>query len=62
MREPDETPLVIVEGFFDCMRLWQQGLRRVSGSCPYGYRWEKKKLVIHPDEAPIRKRAYPGIA
>jgi DNA primase len=29
MREPDETPLAIVEGFFDCMRLWQQGLRRV---------------------------------
>ena len=29
MSEPDETPLVIVEGFFDCMRLWQLGLRRV---------------------------------
>jgi DNA primase len=29
MSEPEETPLVIVEGFFDCMRLWQRGLRRV---------------------------------
>ncbi len=29
MREPDDTPLIIVEGFFDCMRLWQQGVRRV---------------------------------
>jgi hypothetical protein len=26
MSEPEETPLVIVEGFFDCMRLWQRGL------------------------------------
>ena len=29
MTEPEEAPLVIVEGFFDCMRLWQMGLRRV---------------------------------
>jgi len=28
-REPDETPLVIVEGFFDCLWLWQNGVRRV---------------------------------
>lgn len=27
--EPDTSPLVIVEGFFDCMTLWQQGIRRV---------------------------------
>lgn len=27
--EPDETPLAVVEGFFDCMRLWQLGYRRV---------------------------------
>lgn len=27
--EPSEQPLVIVEGFFDCLKLWQHGLRRV---------------------------------
>ena len=30
----------------------------ISGSAPYGYRWQNKKLVQHPDEAPIRKQAY----
>jgi DNA primase len=29
MREPFEQPLVIVEGFFDAMRLWQIGVRKV---------------------------------
>ena len=28
-QEPAEQPLVIVEGFFDCMALWQRGVRRV---------------------------------
>ena len=27
--EPDTSPLVIVEGYFDCVRLWQHGIRRV---------------------------------
>ena len=27
--EPDTSPLVIVEGFFDCLALWQHGIRRV---------------------------------
>lgn len=27
--EPAQRPLVIVEGFFDCMKLWQYGVRRV---------------------------------
>ena len=27
--EPDTSPLVIVEGFFDCLALWQHGFRRV---------------------------------
>lgn len=27
--ETDETPLAVVEGFFDCMKLWQLGYRRV---------------------------------
>ena len=27
--ESDASPLVIVEGFFDCLALWQHGIRRV---------------------------------
>ncbi|NOS71112.1 MAG: recombinase family protein [Verrucomicrobia bacterium] len=30
----------------------------MSGASPYGYHWIQKKLVIHPDEAPVRKQAY----
>jgi site-specific DNA recombinase len=30
----------------------------INGHAPYGYRWIDKKLVIHPDEAPIRRQAY----
>lgn len=29
LHEPDASPLVIVEGFFDCIWLWQHGIRRV---------------------------------
>ena len=29
LKESSEQPLYIVEGFFDCMRLWQTGLKRV---------------------------------
>ena len=28
-REPNDGPLVIVEGFFDCLALWRKGIRRV---------------------------------
>lgn len=28
-REPQDTPLYVVEGFFDCIWLWQHGIRRV---------------------------------
>ena len=28
LREADDTPLIVVEGFFDVMKLWQQGWRR----------------------------------
>lgn len=28
LREPDESPLIVVEGFFDVMTLWQLGWRR----------------------------------
>lgn len=29
IHESTDSPLVIVEGFFDCMKLWQNGVRRV---------------------------------
>ena len=29
MREPRDGPLYVVEGFFDCIWLWQHGIRRV---------------------------------
>jgi DNA primase len=28
LREPEEYPLIIVEGFFDLMKLWQLGIRK----------------------------------
>ena len=30
----------------------------INGRCPYGYQWVDKKLVPHPEEAPIRAKAY----
>ncbi len=30
----------------------------ISGACPYGFMWKDKKLVQHPDEAPIRREAF----
>ena len=30
----------------------------LSGVCPYGYHWKNKQLVIHPEQAPVRKLAY----
>jgi len=29
IKEPSDGPLILVEGFFDCMKLWQQGVKRV---------------------------------
>lgn len=29
IKEPPEKPLVIVEGFFDCIKLWQLGVKKV---------------------------------
>ena len=31
IKEPSDSPLVIVEGFFDVMHLWRHGVRRVIG-------------------------------
>ena len=30
----------------------------LSGKAPYGYMWKDKKLVVHPEEAPIRRLIY----
>lgn len=30
----------------------------INGRAPYGYQWKDKKLVVQPDEAPIRAKAY----
>ena len=29
IKEPADSPLIIVEGFFDCMKLWGYGVKRV---------------------------------
>jgi len=30
----------------------------ISGQAPYGYQWVDKRLVPHPEEAPVRRRMY----
>jgi site-specific DNA recombinase len=32
--------------------------KSVGGQAPFGYQWHERKLLPHPDEAPIRKRMY----
>ncbi|HZQ45910.1 MAG TPA: recombinase family protein [Verrucomicrobiae bacterium] len=32
--------------------------KSINGSAPYGYQWKDRKLVPHPKEAPIRRKAY----
>jgi site-specific DNA recombinase len=32
--------------------------KTLNGASPYGYRWQDKHLVIHPEHGPIRKLAY----
>jgi site-specific DNA recombinase len=32
--------------------------KSINGSAPYGYQWKDRKLVIHPEHAPIRRKAY----
>ena len=32
--------------------------KSINGRAPYGYQWKDRKLVPHPDEAPIRRKAY----
>jgi site-specific DNA recombinase len=32
--------------------------KTINGKAPFGYQWKDRKLVIHPDEGPVRRRAY----
>ena len=32
--------------------------KSINGSAPYGYQWKDRKLIVHPDEAPIRRKAF----
>ena len=32
--------------------------KSINGRAPYGYHWQDRKLVPHPEEAPIRRKAY----
>ena len=32
--------------------------KTINGRAPYGYQWKDRKLVVQPDEAPIRRKAY----
>ena len=32
--------------------------KTINGRAPYGYQWKDKKLIPHPEEAPIRRKAY----
>ena len=32
--------------------------KTINGQSPYGYQWKDRKLVIQPDEAPVRRKMY----
>lgn len=32
--------------------------KTINGRAPYGYQWKDRKLLPHPEEAPIRRKAY----
>lgn len=32
--------------------------KSINGSAPYGYQWKDRKLVVQPEEAAIRRKAY----
>jgi site-specific DNA recombinase len=32
--------------------------KSINGKAPYGYQWKDRKLIIQPEEAPIRQKAY----
>jgi site-specific DNA recombinase len=32
--------------------------KSINGRAPYGYHWKERKLLPHPEEAPVRRKAY----
>jgi site-specific DNA recombinase len=32
--------------------------KSINGTSPYGYKWENRKLIIQPEEAAVRRKAY----
>jgi len=32
--------------------------KSINGRAPYGYQWKERKLVVQPDEAPVRRKAF----
>jgi site-specific DNA recombinase len=32
--------------------------KTINGRAPYGYQWKDRKLIPHPEEAPIRRKVY----
>lgn len=32
--------------------------KSINGSTPYGYQWKDRKLILHPEEAPIRRKMF----
>lgn len=32
--------------------------KTINGNAPYGYRWQNRQLVLHPDEAPIKRKVF----
>jgi site-specific DNA recombinase len=32
--------------------------KSINGSAPYGYQWKDRQLIPHPEEAPIRRKAF----
>jgi DNA primase len=46
LREPPETPLVIVEGFFDAIRLWQLGVRKCVALMGCSMSLTQEKLLV----------------
>lgn len=43
---PRDQPLIIVEGFFDCIRLWQHGARRVVALMGSSLSEEQERLIL----------------
>ncbi len=73
IQEPADRPLIIVEGFFDCMKLWQCGVKRVvalMGSSLSFAQWElirthtkaNSEIIVMLDEDEAGQEAREQIA